>query len=453
MPNTFLKTPYVSWIFLLISAALLTACGGQSSMTPKPRYSSAIQNGHVQDLSTFPQDLTHYAQKLPSGALLSSTEQKAEAAKFTRIFFGAWQQERAGFSKKTFENTFGRARGYQGTQPWTTAQWDMLKYNGDIVSYPNIQRPAITLRQTPLRELPTLQVRYSKPTPNPAASPFDYFQYSTLAPGFPVYVSHMSRDKQWYFIENSIAGGWVQAKDVAFVDASFMQKYQNRPLVALIRDKVRVDTIGHAYIGAVFPQVKKSSGEFTVYVPARGSNSMASIQTVSISRLDAVNIPMPITAQNIAQVGNVMMGQLYGWGGHNELRDCSSTLRDMFTPFGIYLPRNSRAQYNSAYTYPLSGLTLEGKKEAVRRHGKPFLTMIWMPGHIGLYVGTENGEPGMFHNVWGIRVDEQGMDDDRHIIGRAVVTSLEVGKELPNLYNNQTILVRVGGMSTLPGPQ
>ncbi len=438
---------------LILCMLFLGACGSNRGMTPKPLYSSNIQNGHIKDIDVLPQSLAYYADKMPKGALLTSSVHKAEAEKFKRIFYGAWGQSKAGYSLKTFENTLGSARGYQGVNPWTEAQWASLKANANSMTYPNVQRPAIIVRQTPLREMPTLSPRYSKATPSAALSPFDYFQYSTLHVGLPIYVSHISLDKQWYFIENSIAGGWVQAKDVAFVDATFIKKYMARPLTALIRDKVSLGQAGHAHIGAVFAQVKKSSDSIYVYVPVRTASGMATMEQVSLSAADAVTIPMPITAQNIAKVGDVMMGQLYGWGGHNEWRDCSSTLRDMFTPFGVYLPRNSKAQYNSAYTHPLSNMTLEEKKAAVRRYAKPFLTMIWMPGHIGLYVGEEHGQPAMFHNVWGIRVDEQGMGDDRFIIGRAVVTTLEPGKELANLYNNQTILVRIGGMSTLPGPQ
>ncbi len=422
-------------------------------MTPKPEYSSSVQNGMIEDIRILPQDLEYYAQKMPTSPLLSSAVQRAEVAKFTRIFYAPWQQNKAGFSLQTFKNTLGSARGYQGTIPWTEGQWNTLTYNAFTESYPNTQRAAIVLRQTSLRELPTMAPRYGKPTPQEALNPFDYFQYSTLSAGLPLYVSHKSRDGQWYFVENSIAGGWVQARDVAFVDASFIKKYSQRPLLAVIRDRVSLDEYGYASLGAVFPLVRQGSSEHKMYFPVLGSKGMAKLETLYLSALDAVPMPMPITAQNIAKVGNVMMGQLYGWGGHNEWRDCSATLRDLFTPFGVYMPRNSRGQYNSAYTYPLDTLTLEGKKDAVRRFGKPFLSLIWMPGHIALYLGMEQGQPVMFHNVWGIRVDEQGLGDDRHIIGRAVVTTLEPGAELPNLYNDQAILQRIGGFSTLPGPQ
>ncbi len=73
-----------------------------------------------------------------------------------------------------------------------------------------------------------------------------------------------------------------------------------------------------------------------------------------------------------------------------------------------------------------------------------------MPGHIGLYLGNVDGKPVMFHNVWGVRVNEGPGHDDRHVIGKAVITTLEPGKELPNLYNDQTLIRRIGGISFLP---
>ncbi len=444
--------PVSRWLVYGLCCVFLTACGGKSGMTPKPQYHSAIQNGIIEDIRVLPQDLQYYAQKLPNKLLLPTAQQRDEAKKFTRIFFGAWRQNKASFSPQAFEDTLGSARGYQGVHAWTQAQWDVLKANAFVENYPNVQKPGIVLTQTPLRELPTLAPRFSKPTPNMDLNPFDNFQYSTLAPGLPVYVSHKSRDGRWYFVENSIAGGWVQVQHVAFVDEKFIKKYSSRPLLALIRDKVSLDAYGHAHIGAVFPLLSKGGESHKVYFPKRGKGAYAALTILYFSAEDAVPMPMPLTARHIAKVGNVMMGQLYGWGGHKEWRDCSSTLRDLFTPFGLYLPRNSRAQYLSAYTYPLDSQTLEEKKNRVSRHGIPFLSMIWMPGHIALYLGMEQGQPVMFHNVWGIRVDEQGRGDDRYIIGRAVVTTLEPGAELPHLYDNQTILQRIGGFSTLPGP-
>ncbi len=449
--QTFKKISY--WLCLGLCLSVLAGCGDKKSTlkpTPVPTYGVGPDKP-VADVLNYPQDLTYYANKTSSAPLLSSGEHAAEVAKFKRIFYAPWGQSRAGYSKRVFNSLFGSARGYQGVQPWSSSAWASLKHNANVASYPNVQKPAVILRQTSLREMPTMQPRYSKPTPNPGPSPFDYFQYAVLPPGLPIYVSQVSRDGQWYFIENAIAGGWVQVKDVAFVDADFMKQYKSKPLTALIRDRVALTSVGGvAYIGAAFPQVSAGSGSFTVLVPQGSGGGVAKAVETTISSGDAVTMPMRLTAQNIAQVGNIMMGQTYGWGGVNNNRDCSSSLRDIFTPFGISMPRNSKGQYNSASRTPLSGYDDAGKLRAIASMGKPFMTMIWMPGHIGLYLGNEKNQPMMFHNVWGVRVNEPAGHDDRHVIGRAVVTTMEPGKELPNLYNNQTILRRIGGMSTLP---
>ncbi len=423
------------------------------SGTPKPSYGQS-PDSNIADVRNLPQDLTVYARKVSSGNLISSAEQSSEMAKFKRLFYAPWAQRKAGYSHRTFSRLFGSARGYRGVSSWSDYEWSQLKANASIASYPNVQRPAIILRQTSLREMPTMQPRFSEPTPNPGFSPFDYFQYATLPIGLPVYVSQVSQDRKWYFIENTIAGGWVQSKDVAFVDQTFINNYRKLPLAALVRDRVQLRTskgshLGHSYIGATFPQVR-SGRSFTLLVPQLGSGGMAKAVQATISGADAVTMPMPMTAMNVASVGNIMMGQTYGWGGVNENRDCSSAMRDMFTPFGVSMPRNSRGQYRSAQEMSLAGLDDATKLSTIASTARPFKTLIWMPGHIGLYLGNVNGKPVMFHNVWGVRVNEGGRGDDRHVIGRAVVTTLEPGKELPNLYNNQTIIRRIGGISILP---
>ncbi len=452
------NTKKISYLLCLgLCLTFLGGCSGKSKFspggTPIPKYGQSPDSA-IADVRNLPQDLTVYARKVSSASLISSAEQSSEVAKYKRFFYAPWAQKRAGYSHRTYSRLFGSARGYHGVNSWSDYEWSQLKENASIASYPNVQRPGIILRQTSLREMPTMRPRFSKPTPNPGISPFDYFQYATLPIGLPVYVSQVSQDNKWYFIENTIAGGWVQAKDVAFVDQSFINSYRSLPLTALVRDRVQLRTskgrhLGHSYIGATFPQVSRGR-HFTVLVPQLGSGGMAKAAKAVVSGADAVTMPMPMTAMNVATVGNVMMGQTYGWGGVNENRDCSSAMRDMFTPFGVSMPRNSRGQYKSAQEMSLAGLDDATKLSTIASTAQPFKTLVWMPGHIGLYLGNVNGKPVMFHNVWGVRVDEGAGEDDRHVIGRAVVTTLEPGKELPNLHNDQTLIRRIGGISILP---
>lgn len=87
-----------------------------------------------------------------------------------------------------------------------------------------------------------------------------------------------------------------------------------------------------------------------------------------------------------------------------------------------------------------------GKESIIKDEGVPFATLLWLRGHITLYIGEYKGEPVMFHNVWGVRTDD-GNGEGRHIIGRAVVTSLQPGAELPNVRRENLILSRLKGMT------
>jgi hypothetical protein len=107
-------------------------------------------------------------------------------------------------------------------------------------------------------------------------------------------------------------------------------------------------------------------------------------------------------------------------------------LRDYFTPFGIWLPRTSTDQIASLPKQErISELTPNGKVTALREKGKPFLTLIHKQGHIMLYVGFDgDGKPLVFQNLWSIRVNGPADTEREHIIGKAVITTLEPGKEL-----------------------
>ena len=129
-------------------------------------------------------------------------------------------------------------------------------------------------------------------------------------------------------------------------------------------------------------------------------------------------------------------------------RDCSALTRELFTPFGIWLPRNSVAQARTGAVNMLEGMTTEEKEEQILRNGVPFLSLVGMRGHIMLYVGKYNGRPAIFHNVWGVRTVEGSDTDGRFVIGRAVVTSITPGAELKNLYRTTTFADRLRTLST-----
>lgn len=96
-------------------------------------------------------------------------------------------------------------------------------------------------------------------------------------------------------------------------------------------------------------------------------------------------------------------------------------------------------------------MSIKEKEKAILRDGVPFLTLVWLRGHIMLYVGPYKGRPAIFHNVWGVRTVEGASDNERFVIGRAVVSSITPGSELRNLYRTTTFGDRVNSITVLGG--
>lgn len=439
------------FLFLCPVVCLLTACAGKSVPTYDGTLPSWMQT--PQDLRDFPQDLEIYARQ--AGAerrIVDAAAQDTMNAAFDRIFFGPWDMAKTSIRKRDVAVFFRKARGFKqdGTR-WNQAEWDTMDYNAHLSIFPSRTAHAITVRATNLRELPTHEPRFSRPTPDARTNPFDYFQYSLLPPGTPLFIAHTSLDGHWHYVECPVAGGWVDAEDIALVDDSFKRLWRSGRHAAFLRDKVRLPGArgGEAGIGTIFPLARvRTDGGCNVLVPFRGADGMAASAELPLATGIAAPKPLPLTPGNVALVGNIMMGQPYGWGGTLGERDCSALTRDLFTPFGIWLPRNSMAQARRGVVVPLEGLDAQEKETRVLADGVPFLSLVGMRGHIMLYVGDYRGRPAIFHNVWGVRVVQNGNNDARYVIGRAVVTSLTPGRELKNLYRPVTFVDRIRTLTT-----
>lgn len=451
-------------ILALLLCFALTACAA-----PKPRLEPEVENaglptGEILDLRRLPQNLNVYAQRVDNSPLISTEEQASRMKRFVTLHFAPWDQTRSRINAKTAFSILGTGkktspRGYLGNKrKWSQEAWSRLVDNANRKNYPSQAQKAVVVRATSLREAPTMEPRFSSPSHPTYGYPFDMFQYAWLPVGMPLFVSHVTRDRAWYFVENALVGGWVQSKDLALVDEAVAETFKNGHYAAILRDDTPLpDSKGAPYspqtlagLGAVLPITDSGNGWLDVLVPVRNAQGRAVLRTSRVPSASAAPMPMPMTAEAVARLAEPLLGDAYGWGGMNGGRDCSSTLRDVFMPFGIWLPRNSASQAKSWDLVSLSGLTPEEKLARIKAEGRPFATLLWLPGHITLYIGQYHNEAAMFHNMWGIRVKEPGREGaGRFVIGRAVVTSTRPGAELPNLAKADPLLSSMRGMSIL----
>jgi len=112
------------------------------------------------------------------------------------------------------------------------------------------------------------------------------------------------------------------------------------------------------------------------------------------------------------------------------------------------LPRNSLTQITSGPFVPLANLSSADKEHRIREQGIPFRTLLHQKGHIMLYIGLHEGKPIILHTAWAVRYKREDCPENKFIIGRTVLSTLEAGKELP--LSKGTTLDRLDGMLLLP---
>lgn len=380
--------------------------------------------------------------------LLSPEEQAKRNTASDQLFFGPWNLSKPGISAKDFQNSLLRKpRGFCWDTPWSSEAWEPLLTLANTQNYPSPRGAAIVVRHTNLRSMPTNDPLYMEPTPTPEIDFFDFFQIASLALGTPVYVSHASSDQNWFYIEYPHAVGWVRAEDIALMPRDTIKTYKTRKYAVVVQDNLSLDTSKGpqtTHIGAVYPLAQQEPLE--ILVPVRAPDGSAHIERVRPSAQSLLPKPLPLTPGALAELGTRMLGQPYAWGGLNQGRDCSLATRDLFVPFGIWLPRNSQPQVKSRTYLALDKLSPEARKEKIIAQAQPFRTLLGFPGHVGLYVGTYNEEPVMLHNILGIRTT----DPDtwfRYLIARCILSTLEPGKDL--LPISESLLDRLHSMRTL----
>ncbi|CAO0824618.1 hypothetical protein DFAR_750007 [Desulfarculales bacterium] len=130
-----------------------------------------------------------------------------------------------------------------------------------------------------------------------------------------------------------------------------------------------------------------------------------------------------------------------GWGGSFGNRDCSALMKGLFTPFGLWLPRNSTGAGQGGDSFlPLEHQEPLERKRVILKQGVPLLTLVWRPGHIIFYLGAYQGRAMVMHSFWRPKAIDGDGREGRQVIGRAVITSLQAGEDLPQLARPERLL-------------
>lgn len=378
------------------------------------------------------------------------------------IYFSVWHQREPFYARSDTvsidSRKFSTNPGFgENKRKHTQAWYKKLLQNASLDNYPNARYPAITTRNTNLRSLPTQKPHFSSPEGDSDGWPFDNLQRSAVAGNTPIFVCHLSADKAWALVETCFTFGWMPVNDFARVDGRFISRWESGRYAVIIRDQTTiVDKNGYfrlkSSLGYLFPLVRETPGKMEILIAATNKGSAYAVIIKGYVSRDAAAVkPLPLNSFNTVKIANELIGEPYGWGGLYGSRDCSSMTRDFFAVFGIWLPRHSEDQVKEAGHYiDLSGIPPEQKEKIILEKGIPYGTLLWRKGHVMLYIGAQNGQALIFHNIWGIKTKDLRGREGRKIIGQAVITTLRPGRELRN-YDAESgdLLTNISGMSIL----
>jgi cell wall-associated NlpC family hydrolase len=332
-----------------------------------------------------------------------------------------------------------------------------IKGNTNIGAINSIAQPGIMVEHANLRLLPTDYPLYKPVSEAFFGAPFDRLQNSYLHAGTAVYISHWTKDRAWALIEDgsSHASGFVKSNQVALMDDAALRRVNPLPIAVCLKDNHPLYDeqglfLAHTRLGSVLFVEKQDDKNMHVLWPQRNDKGMACWKKVRIAQNVASTTPLVWNHQNLVSVLEQLLGKPYGWGGLFGNRDCSAMVQDYFRVFGINLPRNSKGQIEKkkGVFIDLSSLSNEEKEQKVIREGVPYRTILYRPGHIGIYVGCLKGRAIMIHAVWEVNLHSTEGKFRRNVIGKAIASHLDYGKELPGVLMDKLFLTRLSGMRT-----
>jgi cell wall-associated NlpC family hydrolase len=282
---------------------------------------------------------------------------------------------------------------------------------------------------------------------SPAGAEFDRFQHSMISPGTAVAAYHVSKDGHWAYLQTPFTRGWVKRDAVAVENnkQTVVQYEGDRERlvvtgndVTLFRDPSLQKEAFVARMGDSFPLIRgpQSNGSegkaYVVRIPNREKSGQLTFQEGYVRATGDVRPGfLPYTQANAARQAFKMLHQPYGWGEKSGGRDCSRFIMDIFSTFGIIMPRNSMFQARVGIDLGLAEAKGLPEREALLDRTPPLASTLRLPGHIMLYLGKVKGRYYAIHSIWGFQKSTRsGVVLEK--IGRVAVTDLRLAEKGPH---------------------
>ena len=300
---------------------------------------------------------------------------------------------------------------YLNGKPTTEEYWKNLVGLSNIDNIPeqiNVRFGFTTKRMT-IRLFPTEDRVFEKTSDRY----YDSMIFSECMPYMPVAVLHESSDGKYLYVVFDSYAAWVRKDAVAICKDITDWKARQDPgqwLVVTAREiRLGNDPYSSKTSNLVLPMGTKMElvpadkapksthqratyGDYVVKVPTRGNDGSLKDEYVLIPVSDDVNVGyLPLSPANIVRQAMKRLGDRYGWAGDLQANDCTGITREIYRCFGVLMPRVSQSNVNGVYKVNMKNMSSKQKLEVIEKLEPG--SLISMPGHMMIYLGTVDGKP------------------------------------------------------------
>lgn len=250
----------------------------------------------------------------------------------------------------------------------------------------------------------------------------DRFQESALFPGDPVVIAHASTDGKWLFVVSQRYAAWVEADAIAAGSREAVLDHAQRapyrvitgakPRTVFTREEPRLSEL-QLEMGTRIPLARLAPDQpvngqhpyaaWTLDLPVRNADGGLAFAPALLPRIEDSRADyLPLTRANLIRQAFKFLGERYGWGHAYNARDCSGFVSEVYRSMGVQLPRNTSAQAVSPVFARTRLAPEDGRdKRMAAVRALQVGDLIYIPGHVMMYIGDIDGMPYVIHDTNG----------------------------------------------------
>jgi len=336
--------------------------------------------------------------------------------------------------EKKFKETVSAGYFTQNGRKADKRFFALLEKNLSLENIPDTLsvRFAVVAAISDQRVLPT----QAKLTKKPFDLDFDELQNSSLDINTPVAVLWQSMNNFWSYVTSSSSSGWVLTQNLAVCSRDEITRMRADDFVVITEAKADIYTdkeqrqwYGFARMGSRFEVKNYSQDTVEIALPTRDEHARLRVIPGYMRTKDLHRGYLPYTPRTIIQQAFEMLNTPYGWGGMNGEQDCSQFLQEVFATAGVDIPRDSSEQSKTGISLGEfdKNLDREARLSTVIAKAQAGVSLLYMDGHIMLYLGEINKIPYAIHDTSAYR-KRIAFSDAPLLINKVTVSDLSLGE-------------------------